>query len=164
VSGLLLALVLLVALWALTLGSAAPLDLLLGALAAAALLAVLPGAARGARGPGAGALLRRVAAFPVLVLAILRDVGTGTWDVALRVLGLRPIDRTGIVEIPVGERTELGLAVTALALTLSPGEVLIDVDHDRRVLVVHVMDATDPDGVRAKHARFYERVQRRVVP
>jgi multisubunit Na+/H+ antiporter MnhF subunit len=39
--------------------------------------------------------------------------------------------------------------VTALAASLSPGSVLVDIDWDRRDLLMHVIDASDPDGVRA---------------
>jgi multicomponent K+:H+ antiporter subunit E/multicomponent Na+:H+ antiporter subunit E len=42
--------------------------------------------------------------------------------------------------------------------------VLVDVDWVRRDLVVHVIDASDPDGVRQRLQRFYDRYQRRVFP
>jgi multisubunit Na+/H+ antiporter MnhE subunit len=56
------------------------------------------------------------------------------------------------------------LAATALALTLSPGEVLVDIDRSRGVMLVHVIDAHDPDAVRARHDHFYRRYQRGVFP
>ena len=46
----------------------------------------------------------------------------------------------------------------------APDEVPIDVDEQRRVLVVHLVDASDPAAVRARHRRTYERRQRRVAP
>lgn len=153
---------LLVGVWLLVLGSAKPADVLLGAaLAAAALLVPLPGQQIAGGGPPLG---RRVVAFPRFAAAVLWDVARGTWDVALRVVHLRPVERPGLVEVPFGDRTDVGVAVSALATTLSPGTVLVDVDHERRVLVLHVIDATDPDGVRAEHERFYERAQRGVFP
>jgi multisubunit Na+/H+ antiporter MnhE subunit len=84
--------------------------------------------------------------------------------VALRVLRLRPLDRPGLVLIPIGERTELGIAATGLLFGLSPGSVLIEVDHERRAMVWHVIDARDPEAVRARFARFYDRYQRPVIP
>jgi multisubunit Na+/H+ antiporter MnhE subunit len=68
------------------------------------------------------------------------------------------------VRIPIGLRSERGVAVSALTTTLSPGTVLIDVDAERRELLVHVIDATDPDEVRARAQRFYDRYQRNVFP
>jgi len=66
--------------------------------------------------------------------------------------------------VPIGERTTSGVAVSALTTTMSPGEVLVDIDWERGVMLIHVLDARDPDAVRARHLRFYERYQRRVFP
>ncbi|HVM17830.1 MAG TPA: Na+/H+ antiporter subunit E [Gaiellaceae bacterium] len=109
-------------------------------------------------------LLRRVAGFPAFAAAIVRDIVVGTWEVALVVLHLRPLRAPGIVAIPLGERTRTGVAVGAFVATLSPGEFLVDVDEARRVMLLHVIDASDPDEVRRKHDRFYERFQRKVFP
>jgi len=84
--------------------------------------------------------------------------------VALVVLGRRPLDCPGIVAIPIEERTPIGVAVAALAFTLSPGDVLIDVDEEEQVMLIHVLDASDPEAVRARHRNFYERWQRRAFP
>jgi multisubunit Na+/H+ antiporter MnhE subunit len=48
--------------------------------------------------------------------------------------------------------------------TLSPGSVLVDIDWQRRDMLLHVIDASDPDAVRADLERFYDRYQRRVFP
>jgi multicomponent Na+:H+ antiporter subunit E len=112
-------------------------------------------------GPG---LLARALAFPPFVVAVLRDVTIGTWDVALIVLHLRPLRQPGIVAIPFGERSDVGVVVGALVATISPGELLVDIDRERRVMLLHVIDATDPDAVRRQHDAFYERFQRKVFP
>jgi multisubunit Na+/H+ antiporter MnhE subunit len=54
--------------------------------------------------------------------------------------------------------------VSALTATLSPGEVLVDVDLEKGVMYLHVLDASDPDAVRAAHAELYDRHQRKVIP
>ena len=150
------------ALYAVTLASADPLDLLAGLGLGSLLVATLGRPApRGGEGPSAVA---RVAAFPLFAAGLLADIARGTWDVALRVVHLRPVDRPGIVRIPLGDRTPLGIAVSALATTLSPGSVCIDIDQDAGVMLLHVIDAADPDRVRDQHLRFYERYQRRVFP
>ena len=134
--------------------------MLLGVVLVATLRERLP---RGGGGDGPS-VLGRVTAFPLFVLALLADIARGTWDVALRVVHLRPVDHPGIVRIPIGDRTRLGVAVSALATTLSPGSVFIDLDEAAGVMLLHVIDASDPDEVRAAHLRFYERYQRRVFP
>jgi multicomponent Na+:H+ antiporter subunit E len=152
----------LVLVWLAVLATADPLDVLLGAVASAVVLAVpAPGAPLDG---GDVPLARRLAASPRFALAVLADVVRGTWDVALRVLHLRELEHPGFVEVPIGDRTELGLAVSALATTLSPGAVLVDVDEERGVMLLHVIDASDPAAVVAAHERFYERAQRGVLP
>lgn len=152
------------AVYALTLASADPVDLLMGTALGAGLVVGL-----GRRLPGTFdaptlPLVQRAPWFGVFVGAVLADIVKGTWDVALRVLHLRAVERPGIVRVPIGPRSDRGVAISALATTLSPGSVLVDVDWARRDLLVHVIDASDPDAVRRRHQHFYERYQRRVFP
>jgi multisubunit Na+/H+ antiporter MnhE subunit len=150
--------------YALTLASADPVDIAMGfgvaVLLVAGLRDRLPPPAREEL-PG---LVGRVVWFPVFAAAVLADVTAGTWDVALRVLHLRTVRAPGLVRVAIGPRSERGVAVSALATTLSPGTVLVDVDWQRREMLLHVMDASDPDAVRVRLQRFYDRYQRRVFP
>lgn len=160
---LVLPLVLLTLVYALVLGSFSPADLALGAALSGGLLFVL----RSFVLPGEGApggLLGRVVGFFPFAAAVARDVVVGTWGVTLITLHFRPIGRSGIVAIPVGGRSEAGVAVSALVATLSPGEVLVDVDRGRGVMLIHVIDAADPEEIRRRHADFYRRYQRKVFP
>ncbi|MBA3420807.1 MAG: Na+/H+ antiporter subunit E [Thermoleophilaceae bacterium] len=150
--------------YALTLGSVRPLDVALGLLVSAALLAVSRRFVFPAEPGPALEVLRRLAAVPRLLAGVVAEVAGGTVEVALVVLGRRPLDCPGVVAIPIGEQTAVGVAVSALAHTLSPGAILIDVDEERGVMLLHVLDAKDPDAVREHHRRFYERWQRRAFP
>lgn len=154
---------LLTGVYALALASLDPWDLALGAAVATLLVAALRrDALRGAASvPG---LLARAARLPVLVLVVLRDITAGTWQVAAVVLGIRPLERPGIVVVPLGERSDAGALVSAFVATLSPGEFLVDVDWERREMTFHVLDAGEPDRVRERLDAFYRAHQRRVVP
>jgi multicomponent Na+:H+ antiporter subunit E len=155
--------VLLTAVYLLSLGSVDPLDAAEGLVLATVLSLGLRG--RLERPQGAGlSLAARIAAFPLLVGGLLVEVLRGTWDVGLRVLGLRPVECPGIVLVPIGERTEVGVAVTGLLAGLSPGSMLVEVDSQRQAMLFHVIDASDPDAVRDHLDRFYQRYQRRVFP
>jgi len=151
-------------LYVLTLVSGDPIDLAIGVLLGAVLVILLGRRLRLAPDPGDATLTQRVVFFAPFVGAVLADILQGTWDVALRVLHLRRLERPGVVRIPIGDRSEHGVAVSALATTLSPGSVLIDIDWERGDLLLHVIDASDPDQVRARLQRFYDRYQRRVFP
>ena len=160
-----LALAGLVAVWLLTLASASWEDALIGAaLGGAVGLGLRPPPIRPRRAAPGPTTLSRLIAAPALLAVVVADIVHGTWDVALRVLGLRPLDRPGIVLIPIGDRSEFGIAVTGLLFGLSPGSVLLEVDEERRTMLWHVIDARDPEAVRARFEDMYQRHQRRVVP
>jgi len=151
-------------LYVLTLASDDPVDLAMGALLGMVLVGLLGTRLRlGPDGSTAPAAQRVVWFIPFLG-AVLADILQGTWDVALRVMHLRRLEHPGLVRIPIGERSEHGVAISALATTLSPGSVLIEIDWERGDLVYHFIDAAEPDRVRERVQRFYDRYQRRVFP
>lgn len=150
--------------YALTLASTDPVDFTTGVLLGALLLGLLGLRMRLAPEGHSLPALSRVSWFTVFAGAVLVDILRGAWDVALRVMHLRPIEQPGVVRVPIGERSERGIAVSALATTLSPGSVLVDIDREAGDLLLHVIDASDPDGVRDRLQRFYDRYQRRVFP
>ena len=161
-----LALLLLTLVYAMVLASFHPLDLLFGATLSGVLLYVFRPFVFGGRtgsvpGPVPG-LAGRIAAFFPFAWVVARDVAKGTWEVALVTLHLRSLTSPGIVKIPVGERTPTGVAVSALALTLSPGSFLIEANEE--FMLVHLLDAAGPDAVRKKYEDFYQRYQRKVFP
>lgn len=163
-SRLVLSVVGLTAIYALTLASADPWDLLAGALLAGALLELLQRVVIGRRPAPLPGLPARLAAFFPFALGILRDMLVGTWLVALTVLWLRPLRCPGIVGVPIEGRSHRGVAVTALVVSLSPGSYFIGVDWERDLMYFHFLDASDPETIRRDLARFYQRYQRHVFP
>lgn len=160
-----LSLALLTLLWAMALESVHPWDLLIGAAVSAALLFALRSFlfTEGIRRPLPGLPRRALALFP-FAFAVLLDVLQGTWQVSLIVLRLRPLGRRGILAVPIGERSETGVVVTCLAMTLTPGSFLVDVDRERRLMFFYTVDASDPEAFREQQARMYDRWQRHVFP
>lgn len=160
----LLSLVLLTAVYLMVVESFSVWDVLFGGVVSGLVLLLVrqrPAQRVSAAGPGLG---RRIVRFVPFAVAVFFDILAGTWDVLLTVLHLRSADRAGFVEVPIGERTPTGVAVTSLLITLSPGSVVLDIDHERGIMLYHVLDATNPDDVRARYQRFYERFQRHVFP
>lgn len=156
---------LLAAVYLAVLGSARPADAGIAVLVAIASLAATRELSRpAANGEPAGSLVRRVLAFPRFAAGAAVEVVRGTAAVARVVLAPRPRPYPGLVDVPIGERTPTGVAVSALVMTLAPGSVLVDVDRDAGVMVYQVLDARDPAGIAAAHTRFYERFQRAVFP
>lgn len=150
--------------YALTLASFRPWDLAFGASLAAALVfgsrRFVFGASSG-RGPG---LLSRALAFFPFAAAIFREILVGTLEVTLVTLHLRPLERSGIVAVPIGDRTPMGIAVWAIVTGLPPGSFFVDLDQERGVALIHLLDARDPDAFRRHQADFYRRYQSKVFP
>jgi hypothetical protein len=63
---------------------------------------------------------------------------------------------SGFVEIPRDGRSDRDVALWGLVTGEAPDEIVVDVDEERDVLVVHLTDARDPDAVRARHRRDLE--------
>ena len=157
-----LALLLLTLVYVMVLASFHPLDLLFGAALSGALLYVFRAFVLIGESEQLPGLLGRFAAFFPFAWVIAWDVVKGTWAVALVVLHLRPLVSPGIVKMPIGERTPVGVAVSALVTTLSPGAFLIEANAE--FMLIHFLDATDPDAVREKHEELYQRYQRKGFP
>ena len=158
------ALAALVFVYAFALGSFAPLDLVLGAIVGALVLATFRRFTLPPPATSAGEMVRRALRSPPFFAIVAREVLLGTWRVGRAVLSRRPVGTSGVVAVPMGERTDLGVAVSGIAISLTPGELVVALDWDRRVMLVHALDASDPDGIRAEQRRIYERYQRGVFP
>jgi multicomponent Na+:H+ antiporter subunit E len=164
------AVVVLTLVYALALASFHPWDLLFGAGLSAALLFASRRFVFGADGtpprPAGGGLtlLGRVVAFVPFAVAVFREILVGNWEVTLVTLHLRPLVRPGIVAVPIGERTPTGVAVWAVVTGLPPGSFFVDVDRERGVVLIHVLDARDPQAYRDQQEDFYRRYQSKVFP
>jgi multisubunit Na+/H+ antiporter MnhE subunit len=129
--------------------------LLLGLVLAVALRPRLPG-----RRPATPTLTGLVALGPVLAMTAV-EMARGSWRTAR--FCLRGGARPGFVEIPRAGRTRHAVALWGVLTGEAPDEVPVDIDEERDVLIVHLVDASDPAAVRERHQRAYERAQRRVV-
>ena len=138
--------------------SLAPGDVLVGALLGLAVaLALRP---RGAARRGDAPPPVRIAAALVTVLGTGSEMVRGTWRTARFCLE-RP-STAGFVEIPRGDRSRMEVALWGVLTGEAPDEVPVDVeDH---VLVVHLIDASDPEAVRERHRRAHEQHLRKVAP
>ena len=135
-------------------------DVAIGLVVAALVVAV----GRRRRDPStpAGSAARRLAGVPALVGGTLVDVVTGSVEV-VRCCLRRPPD-PGLVRLPIGPTSPASFAAWAIRLGITPNTVVVDVDEERGEVVVHVLDARDPDAVRADQLAAYRSRQRRVFP
>jgi multisubunit Na+/H+ antiporter MnhE subunit len=162
-----LVVLLLTVVFCLTLASYDPWDMLVGAVLGSIVLAVFHNALPEIQGKPA----RELPSLPSRILRFVPFVGITVWEiligsvrVAAIVIGLRKLEHPGIVAVPIGDRSKFGVVVTGITTSLAPGSILLDVDWDRNLMLVHVIDASDPDQIRADMQKLYDRYQRKVFP
>lgn len=158
---------LLMVIFCLTLASFAFWDMVIGVVLGTIALAIFHGAVPSIQGKTGDAL----PAWPARAIAFIPFAGITVWEilvgsvrVAAIVMGLRKLEHPGIVAVPIGERSKLGVVVTGVTTSLAPGSIVLDVDWDREMMLVHVIDASDPDQIRADMQDLYDRYQRKVFP
>jgi len=147
------------AIYLMVLTSAAPGDIVIGAV-----LGLTTAFALRPRGPHAhaGAPAARARATVGMLLQTAAEVVRGTWRTARFCLGAP--SEPALVEIPRGDRSADNVALWGVLTGEAPDEYPVDTDADRGVLIVHVLDGANPHAVRERHRVTYERWQRRVAP
>lgn len=91
--------------------------------------------------------------WPIATFALLRYILLLSWD--LLVSGLQvarivlspdmPI-KPGIIAIPAETKSDLGIALSAHAITLTPGEMVVEVDENG-IMYTHCLDASQAEKV-----------------
>ena len=158
--GIAVRIVALAAVYLLVLTSLHPADILVGlVLASVLVLAVRRGSGRGGSRTSARSTARRLAGIPMLVYGTVADTVRGTWTVAAHCLG-RPI-APGQVSVPITAPTPGAATAWGIRVGIAPDSLVVDVDEDGQRMLLHVLDASDPDAVVAAQLESYRRYQRR---
>ena len=95
----------------------------------------------------------------VLLLRFLGDVVVASVQVGWLALRPRP-PQPEVMEVQLTTDSDLLQSLTALAVSLVPGSLIIDLDPEERTLLIHVLDAKQhppdefPDQVRAQERRI----------
>ncbi|MEV0608927.1 Na+/H+ antiporter subunit E [Polymorphospora rubra] len=90
------------------------------------------------------------------VLQFLADLITASIQVAGMALrpGYRP--NSGIIAVQLRVHSDLNLTLTAEALSLVPGSLIVEADRSTGTLYVHVLDIEGPDGVERMRREILE--------
>lgn len=87
---------------------------------------------------------------------VLADIVLANLTVARRILGQTGRLQPAFIELPLELESELAISLLANTICLTPGTVSAQLSPDRRTLLVHALDAPDPDAVRATLKARYE--------
>ena len=105
--------------------------------------------------PPVGLSLHILIYTPVLLYYLFVDILKGTWQVVKITAGIEPLRHPGIIKYPIPTKSPYGAGPVGYFITLSPGSFLVDIDWEENVLLVHVLDASDPDGLRRDAEKYY---------
>lgn len=142
--------------WVLLWGSFTPLTLVGGVVVAVGVTALFP----------AGRVDRRLPLRPLpllgLVAFLARDLVVSSLDVSRETLRHGPRSRGAVLELPLASRSDRVVALIAAAYTLSPGTLVLQIDHVRSRWYIYVLGPRDAVGIERARRRALD-VQRRVV-
>lgn len=95
--------------------------------------------------------------FPAYALVVGWDIITANFIVARKVLFERNEDlRPCWVSVPLEITSPAAISILAGTITLTPGTVTADISSEGHALLVHCLDAPDPDAVRDEIKSRYE--------
>jgi multicomponent Na+:H+ antiporter subunit E len=97
-----------------------------------------------------------------LVLYLIWDLVASGVEVSWQVLRHGPRARGAIMAIPLISSSDLVVTVMATALTLSPGSMALQIDHDHDVWYVYSLGPRNAAGVERARRRALD-MQRRVL-
>ncbi|MBB5571885.1 MULTISPECIES: Na+/H+ antiporter subunit E [Rhizobium] len=137
--------------WVAVTGSASFLNLVLGFVLAALVLATLRGSYGGVP------YLGRIGRILQLLLLFLRELAKSAWAVAVTVMSPKMDVKPGIFAFPLTVDRDFEITLLANLITLTPGTLSVDVSDDRKTLYVHALDCSDPEAVKRGIADGFER-------
>lgn len=80
------------------------------------------------------------------MLIYLREVVVSTWRLAQLVLSPRLDLKPRFVEVPLDLQGEMPRFLFACLVSMTPGSLSVGIDPDRGLLIVHLLDAPDPEA------------------
>lgn len=102
----------------------------------------------------------RLLAGIVLLLRFLRAVVVSGWQTVLVIIsssvGPGGPPPAAFVRVRFAPMSPAGAALLGCMVSLTPGTTTIDIDMDRRELLLHVLDASDTDALVAGIRRDFE--------
>ena len=78
-----------------------------------------------------------------LTSVVMWDIVLSNIDVAKRILGPEAAIKPAFVRVPLSIRDAHGIATLATIITMTPGTLSADLDHDRSHLLVHAFNLDD---------------------
>lgn len=107
-------------------------------------------------------MARGVGAY--LACHVAPEVLRSTWEIARKVLRRRIAVQPAILAVHLPEATPGSLLVLAYGISLTPSQLIVAIDEERRVLYVHTFDVPDPEAVAAAIRQTFDRYLKEAFP
>jgi len=72
---------------------------------------------------------------------------TASFQVAAQAFSPRPVSRNAVIAVQLFTRSDLIMTLTAIALSLIPGSLVLEADREKSILYLHVLNTPDPAAV-----------------
>lgn len=98
-----------------------------------------------------------------LVGFVAPEIPRATFRVFAKVVRPRQDVKSAIIAVRLPEASRSALILLAYGISLTPGQLIVDIDSAAHVLYVHLLDAADPEEARQEILALYERYLKEVV-
>jgi multicomponent K+:H+ antiporter subunit E len=93
----------------------------------------------------------------LFALIYLREVALSTYRLALLVLDPHLDLKPRFIEVPLDLTGEMPRFLFACLISMTPGTMSVGLDPDRGVLLVHILDAPDPEAAILEMKTVFEK-------
>jgi multicomponent Na+:H+ antiporter subunit E len=100
--------------------------------------------------------------FLVFLGRFFADLVVASVQVAALALGPRRVTSNSIISVQLLTRSDFIMTITAIVLSLIPGSFIVEVDRDRGILYLHVIDTVDLDDVEQERVKVLA-IEKRIV-
>lgn len=98
----------------------------------------------------------------VFLVFFFADVAVASFQVAFQALSPRPIPRSSVIGIQLHTRSDLVMTLDAIAMSLVPGSLVVEVDRERSILYLHTFATRTHKDVEAMRRKVLV-VEARIV-
>jgi len=91
-----------------------------------------------------------------------RQLVTASFQVAAQAFAPRPVRRNAVIAVQLYTRSDLIMTLTAIALSLIPGSLVLEADREKSILYLHVLNTPDADAVENARQQVLL-IERRIV-
>jgi multicomponent Na+:H+ antiporter subunit E len=85
----------------------------------------------------------------VFLVYFFVDVAVASFQVAFQALNPRPIPCSSVIGVQLHTRSDLIMTLDAIAMSLVPGSLVVEVDRERSILYLHTFATRSPEDVEA---------------